>query len=91
MNGESSPGIGGTQENGAHFSQSIPTPAAYAILEAMLADECADHAALIDAVRRCRVLPMAGGVFLGKADWERVMQAIERQSGYADFHALSPA
>ena len=58
----------------------LPTPAAFAILEAMLADECADHAALIDAVKRCRVRPMDGAVWVPAEDWERVVLNVERRA-----------
>lgn len=116
-------GVGLTEGSAMLCNTLLPTPAAFAVLRAMLADECADHAALVDrivafggqlqawgndaaaaelfkevlgdavhapdyyalradhaalvaAVCRCRVMPMAGGVFVAGEDWARVMEAI---------------
>lgn len=51
------------------------------LIARVLADECADHAALIDAVKRCRVRPMDGAVWIAAEDWERVMMNVERRTG----------
>ncbi len=51
-----------------------------ALIAQIRADECADHAALIDAVKRCRVMVMDGAVWVPAEDWERVMLNVERRA-----------
>lgn len=35
-----------------------------------------DHAALVAVVRRCRVMPMNGAVWIAAEDWGRVVEAV---------------
>lgn len=48
------------------------------LVSRLLTDECAAHAALIAAVRACRVYPRDDGMmYVNKADWERVRELIK--------------
>ncbi len=47
-------------------------PDVVTLLARFAADECTDHAALIAAVRACRVRRYQHGVWMPRKDWEQV-------------------